>query len=388
VIPGRTWPVLVPMPTYGQRALQAAVDAKRKIFQNSGKTPALPGREPEKDLSEAMSMAGCAVEMHHYPDSTLGLQAAMDSLKSAVVLPCHSSLGSRFPHPWVGYIADLQHKRVPGNFSQTERQGRDRQYRALLADARVVVVNSRSVVEDIREFYPDSTAELIALPFCPPVSHMVLTDLDVEELKAYALPKRYFVISNQFWTHKSHKTAFDALRRVQSEGHNDVQIICTGNQHDYRFPGYVEELKEGIQRDGLGEHVRFLGIVPKMHQLAIMQRSAAVIQPTLFEGGPGGGALYDAISVSAPVILSDIAVNREADIGVIEFFRAGSAEDLASIMIKFLQNPPDRPAWDETIKVLKLRRKKMGETLIGAAKLVTQGSSSLDGWPIDTYLKR
>ena len=45
----------------------------------------------------------------------------------------------------------------------------------------------------------------------------------------------------------------------------------------------------------------------------LLKKSIAVIQPTLFEGGPGGGASYDAISLGKPLIVSDIAVNREIE---------------------------------------------------------------------------
>jgi hypothetical protein len=89
-----------------------------------------------------------------------------------------------------------------------------------------------------------------------------------------------------------------------------------------------------------------------------------VVQPTLFEGGPGGGALYDGVSTATPVILSDIDVNREADLGVIEFFRAGSAEDLAQKMMAAITNPPRRLGAEATLGMLKQRQKQMGQTLL------------------------
>ena len=37
-----------------------------------------------------------------------------------------------------------------------------------------------------------------------------------------------------------------------------------------------------------------------------------VIQPSLFEGGPGGFSAYEAISMDKFLLLSDIEVNKEA----------------------------------------------------------------------------
>ena len=39
---------------------------------------------------------------------------------------------------------------------------------------------------------------------------------------------------------------------------------------------------------GLEQRVRVLGLVPKRDQIEIMKKACAVLQPTRFEGGPGG----------------------------------------------------------------------------------------------------
>ncbi|MHB1857539.1 MAG: glycosyltransferase, partial [Acidobacteriaceae bacterium] len=127
------------------------------------------------------------------------------------------------------------------------------------------------------------------------------------------------------------------------------------------------KLRTWIAKNHLDKNIRFLGIVPKGDQLAIMRQSVALIQPTLFEGGPGGGAIYDAVSTCTPGIVSDIDVNREIDIGVIDFFCAGSAEDLATKMLKFLNDPPARMGRDEALEILTQRRREFGARLLEVA---------------------
>ena len=371
VLPGTVWPVLVGDSTAGQRALAFAVATKRRIFSLAGMEQPVTPPVSTRHLRDVLATIGCGIEMQSYYGSPRGLSHAMRDRDVQVVLPSMTSLGRNFPHPWIGYIGDLQHKRLPANFSWRERRERDRNFSALLADARAIIVNSGSVVRDIEEFYPRPKSALFSLPFCPPANPSLGNDIDENDLRPYMLPEKFFIISNQFWVHKSHKTAFDALRLIRESGFVDVHILCTGNLHDYRAPGYVDSLKDGISRDGLTDRIHFLGIIPKRHQLAVMRRSVAVVQPTLFEGGPGGGALYDGISTSTPVILSDIDVNREADLGVIEFFRAGSAEDLAQKMMAALRNPPQRLSAEATLSMLRQRQRQMGETLSRVVSFVT-----------------
>ncbi|MGB6384130.1 MAG: glycosyltransferase [Terriglobales bacterium] len=378
VLPGITWSVLVPDDTVSKRALALVVATKRRIFSLAGVQPAVTPPVTEDHLRDAISTTGCSIETHNYYGSLRGLSRALSNLDAQVVLPSMMSLGPHFPHQWIGYIADLQHKRLPGNFSRRECQERERNFSALLSDARALIVNSRSVVRDIEEFYPRSKATLFSLPFCPSANPTPLDDIDEDVLRPYALPEKFFIISNQFWVHKSHQTAFDALRLVKDAGFSDVHILCTGNLHDYRAPGYVDKLKDGIACNGLTDRIHFLGMIPKRHQLAVMRRSVAVVQPTLFEGGPGGGALYDGVSTATPVILSDIDVNREADLGVIEFFRAGSAEDLAQKMVAALRNPPQRLSTETTLSMLRQRQRQMGETLLQVISFVMGSSASTE----------
>ena len=82
---------------------------------------------------------------------------------------------------------------------------------------------------------------------------------------------------------------------------------------DYRFPEHINNLQREIDELGIADQVHFLGHIPKADQIAIMKGSLAVLQPTLFEGGPGGGSVYDAVSLGVPALLSDIPVNREIE---------------------------------------------------------------------------
>jgi glycosyltransferase involved in cell wall biosynthesis len=129
-----------------------------------------------------------------------------------------------------------------------------------------------------------------------------------------------------------------------------------------------------IEEKGLQGYIHILGLIPKRDQLEIMRESLAVVQATLFEGGPGGGSVYDAISLNVPVIASDIPVNREIDIGVVQFFKAGSTEDLAVKMIEVIRNPPKMPNEENTYARLRQRQLEYGNLLLDISSSVINGA--------------
>ena len=127
------------------------------------------------------------------------------------ILPCISPLPREFPVPWVGYLFDYQHKYLPDFFSQEEIDKRDASFGRMLASASAVVVHSEAAKRDIERFNPDHISEVFALPVTPLPNVDWFAENDVGVVQKYGLPKRYFIISNQFWRHKSHLTAFEAL---------------------------------------------------------------------------------------------------------------------------------------------------------------------------------
>ena len=105
--------------------------------------------------------------------------------------------------------------------------------------------------------------------------------------------------------------------------------------------------------------------MPKLDQIHLLRSSIALIQPTFFEGGPGGGSVYDAVSVGCSCIISDIAVNRElASESLVTYFKVGDANDLANVMrdqVDFHKNNFKQPAQLE--ETGHIRRQACGRVL-------------------------
>ena len=240
----------------------------------------------------------------------------------------------------VGYLYDFQHRHLPAFFSPQAIRLRDQQFRYQLDHTDVVIVNARSVVDDAQHFMPGTHARLVALPFTPATNKEWIVEIP-GVVARYGITGRYFIICNQFWMHKDHRTAVRAFDRIAA-AHPEVQLVCTGSTADSRAPNYFPSLQAEIRRLGLDERILILGLIPKRDQIELLKGAVALVQPTRFEGGPGGGAAYDAIGLDVPVIASDIPVNLEIDCGRVTFFAAGDAAALAQQMKLALQNKTTR----------------------------------------------
>lgn len=281
-------------------------------------------------LIELANSAEQPVGVHEIDLGTPAIAKAARKLALDVVIPAFAPLPTHFSTPWVGYLYDFQHRYFPQHFTRADRIRRDTQFAAMLASARAVIVNARAVAEDIALFHPNAQARVFALPFsAAPEAAWLISNTSIAA--RYGIVNRYFIICNQFWKHKDHATAFAAFARIATT-HVDVDLVCTGATHDYRDAEHFPALEAALARDGLSHRVHILGLVPKANQIALVKGAIALIQPTLFEGGPGGGAVFDAVSVGVRCLVSDITVNRELSEPGVTFFMAGDAFALAGLL--------------------------------------------------------
>ena len=268
------------------------------------------------------------------------IASILKKINADVIFPIGPSSSLYIPKiPHIGYLFDFQHKYFPNLFSIHEYIAREKSFAELLLKTKTLLVNAHQVQYDIERFYPNFSCNIIALPFCPTIEHSYIFDTNSQNqiTQLYSLPKNYFIISNQFWTHKNHITAIKALAMLPDK---TIHLVLTGKTEDYRYPEFFEkEIKNGIEQLNLNKRVHVLGHIPKIDQITIMKNAIALIQPTLFEGGPGGGSASEALALGIPILASDIPVNKEINNERCLFFSAQSAEDLAQKMMIMLQKP-------------------------------------------------
>ena len=355
------------LPIHGPRLmarnkLRSTYHAARALL---GGKPVSPQQLDGSHVAELASGVESGLTLHAIDIGVSAIAHAGRKLALDVVIPAFTPLPDEFQIPWVGYIFDFQHRYFPQHFEPNERVKRDRQFSAMLSSARAIIVNARSVADDIARFHPEARAHVFALPFSAAPQPAWLLPGE-SAAPRYGIHRPYFIVCNQFWKHKDHATAFAAFAEFAAT-HPDVDLVCTGHTTDYRDPNYFPTLQRSIVRAGISPRVHILGMVPKGDQIALIKGALALIQPTLFEGGPGGGAVYDAVSLGLRCLVSDISVNRELDEPEVAFFAAGDAAALAESMRRIIS---ESFATCRNIELLSerghVRRAACGEQLLAA----------------------
>ena len=147
----------------------------------------------------------------------------------------------------------------------------------------------------------------------------------------YKFKNEYFIVCNKFWKHKNHKLVLDAYKVYKDNG-GKTNLIFTGDKEDYRSKKVLKEIEQFIYKHNLNKFVKLTGRIKKSEQLILLNNSKALIQPTLFEGGPGGGSVYDAISMDKNIIISNIDVNKEIKYNKFLFFDPHNCKSLYKLL--------------------------------------------------------
>lgn len=323
----------------------------------------LGGQNVNHKIRTAFKHYEIPIETIYYNYLQYDVGKKLKKIDADIIFPVIKQFDSKVP--FVSYIPDIQHKHLPHFFSEKEIKFRDKRFSELLATSKAIIVNAVSVKKDIEKYY-GSSHNVFNLPFCPPGPFKEWNPTaTLAILHKINPPQNYFLISNQFWKHKDHITAFKAFHLLsQKTEFSDVKLFCTGLLEDTRFPEYIEEIKRFISSNHLEEKIILLGYIKKEEQMALMDRATALIQPTLFEGGPGGGAVYNAVSIGTRCIISDIDVNREIENPLVNFFKAQSPQDLSIKMELILNQDYQKPQKEILIQEGESRMKKLGEALV------------------------
>ncbi len=336
--------------------------SRRLLSRHAGTEPTVPGMAQVEAC-----FSGSGAHLHAIDYGPWAVASAVTRLNLGVLLPSFLPLRGNVRAPWLGYVYDFQHKRLPHFFSEAERVRRDADFARMLCTADTLIVNAKDVQDDIQRFFPHSAAKVFALPFSPaPDSDWFEQDVGAV-MAAYGLQKPYFIICNQFWKHKDHDTAFTAFAAM-AQRYPSLALVCTGSTHDFRYPDHFAELMRKAETHGVSTRIHALGLIPKRDQIALVRGAIALIQPTLFEGGPGGGAVYDAVSLGVTSIVSDIAVNREIQEITVRYFAHGNAGSLTHKMEEVIANGP-QAAPDDAATLLErgaTRRRACGNCLLQA----------------------
>jgi glycosyltransferase involved in cell wall biosynthesis len=226
-------------------------------------------------------------------------------------------------------MPDFQHRMMPEFFTRAGWLKRETGFQVQIRSGRYVMVSSDDSRAACEALYPSVRGKVRTVRFAVPPPR-TFSPGEIAALKAhYGLPEKFFLMPNQYWAHKNHRTVIGALAILAKRGVRPV-VFASGNQDDPRNPNHFRMLEGLVRREGLLDQFKMPGLVPVDDLHGLMAGCEAVVNPSLFEGW--STTVEEARSAGVPLILSDIAVHREqaAQEGV--FFRRLDAADLADAL--------------------------------------------------------
>ena len=204
--------------------------------------------------------------------------------------------------PTVALVHDIQYAHYAAFFSPQEREERDRNFRSALLHAdRLVTVSDfvRGTVLDHAGVEPDRVVSIhnSLADRLPPVD----MDAAAGVLTRFGLRDQgYLIYPANPWPHKNHHmllTAF-GMYAARHPG-SSLRLVLTGALSDPRG----ERLRETVAAMGLGDRVVLPGYVDDGALAALVERSLALIFPSLYEGF--GIPVLEAMARGVPVLCSD-----------------------------------------------------------------------------------
>lgn len=231
-------------------------------------------------------------------------------------------------HPW-----DLQHVHFPEFFTKADRISRERNYRALCAQARFVSVLTQWGKDDLVRHYGISEDKIVVIPWGSVLSaYKPLKPAESATLaQALSLPAQFVFYPAATWPHKNHELLIRALAYLN--GHSGpVPAICTGMKTKE-----IEKLMQMAETCGVSSLIRFLGFVSPAELQCIYQSATAMVYPSLFEGF--GLPILEAFQSDLPVLCSDATVLPEVAGDAALLFNPTDPDELADGIFKITSSP-------------------------------------------------
>ena len=232
--------------------------------------------------------------------------AAFDEARVDVVFEHARFFGWRLPFPVVAWFPDLQHRSLPHLFSKSAWWRREIGFRAQLASGRSIILSSESALNDCKRYYAGARNQMSVVKFASRPTDDLLAADPGEIVHYYNLPEQYYYLPNQFWRHKNHQLVLDALTILAGQGIKPV-VAVSGSPDEP--PAYFDSIMQEVERRGLQENFRYLGMIPLAHVYGLLRSCQALINPSRFEGW--STTVEEAKSFEVPMIVSDLAVHRE-----------------------------------------------------------------------------
>lgn len=242
--------------------------------------------------------------------------------------------GWRFGIPAIAWIPDFQHRMLPELFPRGLWWKREIGFRMQVAAKRTIMLSSEDARYACERYYPSTKGRTCTVHFAVPPGPEISYPKARKIADLYGLPECFFFMPNQFFRHKNHGLVLEALTILRDRGHK-VVIAASGKQADFRDPDYFPKFIKTIETRALQDEFRLLGLIPYDHVSSLMRASAAMVNPSLFEGW--STTVEEARAMGTPMLLSDLDVHHEQMGSQAIYFDRNSPQSLADALNGFAE---------------------------------------------------
>jgi glycosyltransferase involved in cell wall biosynthesis len=259
------------------------------------------------------------------------LREIMDAGSDLIYNPTVSLLCFDHQKPTLLSMHDIQHLHYPEFFSWPRRRSRKATCSLSAACASHFQASSEFIRRDMLAHFPGILPEQITV--IPEGVNLedFSTPRSVAALERYKLAPRFLFFPAQLWPHKNHLTVLEALHRLEQCHGVRIPLVMTGARYS-AAPAIFRFLRAHRMN-----YVRYLGTVPFEDLVALYQRAALVLSPSLYESN--SLPILEAAAAGTAVIASKIPPNQElSDSLRLNLFEPLDPRELAELIFELWRN--------------------------------------------------
>ena len=292
--------------------------------------------------------------------------------KHNISVMSHSDIYRKnLPFKTINWVPDIQFLHLPHLWSEDGLKFEQKRFRDRLTLSDRVIFSSYDGQKDGLAYVPDSASKYVVIRPVYQVEEDIYKTNDGGNRKRiedkYGFKGKFFYLPNQFWTHKNHKTVFEAVNLLKQRG-KEILVVCTGlmegaDSKERGFEEYLKGIKQYITKNKMEKNVKFLGLIDYDDVQYLMRNSISVINPSFFEGW--SSTVEEAKSIGKSLILSNLNVHLEQDAPGAVYFDPNSAEELADVLATKWESSdggPDFVFEREAQRNIEARTKRFGES--------------------------
>lgn len=194
--------------------------------------------------------------------------------------------------------------------------------RFVLGRAKGVIVPSKTVKSEVEKLYPQTSGKTSVTYEAP--------TLDTKVAAPAALPEKFAIYTGNAYPHKNLERLLTGWEQVYKQ--TKLQLVISSGRSVFS-----DRLNKLIERKKAQKYVHYLGYLSDAQLVTAYKKATLYVFPSLMEGF--GLPCLDAMSISLPVVCSDIPVFKEVYGNAVWYFDPNDPNDIAQKVIEVASSP-------------------------------------------------